>query len=122
METAILLLIGLVLLGLAARYFALLLLIGKARFRVDHPLGFRAAELSASEESWDAGHRAARPLLVVTVAIAALDAFATVGMLRDMGTLSAVFVGALQVLVVIGLARLARSEAIRKVRGHTSGS
>lgn len=108
--------IGLFLLGLATRYLATLVLTGKQKFSVGHPFGLHAAALRASEEAWDIGHRAARPLLIVTIVLAVVDAFAIVVVMPGAPVLVVIGVGLVAIALVFGLAALARSVAVKAVR------
>ncbi|MDU0969340.1 MAG: hypothetical protein E7A62_09735 [Actinomycetaceae bacterium] len=115
-STVIAFIVGILLLLMAARYVAVVALTGKERFRVGHPLGLRSRELTASEEAWDAGHRAARPILLVTIVMAFLDAFLTVVMFQEMSVVATIIVGVIEVALILALAAVARSQAVRQAR------
>ncbi|MBD3689516.1 hypothetical protein H8R18_08290 [Nanchangia anserum] len=108
--------VGVLMLILAARYVAAMALTGKECFRLGHPLGLRGVQLRTDEAAWDAGHRAARPLLGVAAAVAALNALGTIGLVGGMGTLPQVIIVVIQFALILAIAEIARRVAIREAR------
>ncbi|MDO4612811.1 MAG: hypothetical protein Q4B10_01950 [Actinomycetaceae bacterium] len=106
---------GCLLLALAARYVALVVMVGKERFRPGHPLGFRGRALLRSEEAWHVGHLAARPLAGMAAACAGVNAFATVG-LTSLSIVAVTVVGLLAIACVTALGALARSLALKAAK------